>query len=53
MTASTWDVRFLTMFHMSADSGRFRTRDELEAMGYDLDGNIFRAPPDKQAIHGA
>ena len=50
--ASPWTMRFLTMFHMSGDSGRFRTREELEAMGYVLDGNIFRAPPDKVA-HGA
>ena len=46
-------MKFLTMFHMAGDSGRFRTREELEAMGYELDGNIFRAPPDKQATHGA
>ena len=50
--ASPWAMKFLTMFHMSGDSGRFRTREELEAMGYVLDGNIFRAPPDKVA-HGA
>lgn len=46
-------MKFLTMFHMSGDSGRFRTREELEAMGYVLDGNIFRAPPDNQVAHGA
>lgn len=52
MTVSPWDVRFLTMFHMSGDSWRFRTRAELEAMGYELGGNIFRAPPAKQATRG-
>ena len=50
---SPWAMKFLTMFHMSGDSGRFRTREELEAMGYVLDGNIFRAPPDNQVAHGA
>jgi hypothetical protein len=26
-----WGIRFSTMFHMSNDSGLFRTRDQLEA----------------------
>lgn len=39
-----WDIRFLTMFSMSEDSYRFRTAEELEAMGYRRDGNIYRAP---------
>ena len=26
----TWPVRYATMFHMTNDSGRFRTREELE-----------------------
>jgi hypothetical protein len=29
------------MFHMSNDSGLFRTRDELEADGWHLEGNVF------------
>ena len=39
-----WDIRFLTMFSMSEDSYRFRTAEELEAMGYRRDGNVYRAP---------
>lgn len=36
-----WNVKFFTMFHMSNDSDKFRTRDELESAGYELVGNIF------------
>ena len=36
-----WDLSFMTMFHMSNDSGLFRTREQLEADGWFLDGNIF------------
>lgn len=36
-----WGIRFSTMFHMSNDSGLFRTRDELEDAGWQLDGNVF------------
>ena len=39
-----WAIRFLRMFDMSGDSHRFRTREQLEALGYRLDGNVFRAP---------
>ncbi|MCX7751115.1 MAG: N-6 DNA methylase, partial [Candidatus Bipolaricaulota bacterium] len=31
-----WGIKFSTMFHMSNDSGHFRTRGELEAAGYVL-----------------
>jgi len=40
--AIPWGVRFMTMFHMSNDSGMFRTRDQLEAEGWALDSNVFR-----------
>ena len=30
------------MLHMANDSGLFRTREQLEADGWTLDGNIFR-----------
>lgn len=43
--SNSWDVRFLTMFSMSEDSWRFKTAAELEAHGYKLDGNVYRAPP--------
>ena len=37
-----WGIRLATMFHMTNDSGLFRTREELEAEGYRLAGNVFR-----------
>ena len=37
-----WGIRFSTMFHMSNDSHLFRTREQLEAEGWELDGNVFR-----------
>jgi hypothetical protein len=40
-----WKIRLTTMFHMTNDSGLFRTRDELEAEGFRLSGNIFRRGP--------
>jgi hypothetical protein len=36
-----WGIRLMTMFHMSNDSHLFRTRDQLEAKGWRLEGNIF------------
>jgi hypothetical protein len=36
-----WGVRFSTMFHMSNDSHLFRTRQELEGQGFELEGNHF------------
>ena len=36
-----WGVEFLRMFDMANDSGRFRTRRQLEAAGYQLVGNVF------------
>jgi hypothetical protein len=36
-----WDVSFLRMLDMANDSGSFRTREQLEANGWRLDGNIF------------
>lgn len=37
-----WGIRFNAMFHMSNDSHLFRTREQLEAEGWRLDGNVFR-----------
>ena len=37
-----WGVSFMAMFHMTNDSRLFRTRAELEADGWTLDGNVFR-----------
>ena len=36
-----WGVKFSTMFHMSNDSGLFRTREELNEDGWELEGNVF------------
>ncbi|WP_228717416.1 Eco57I restriction-modification methylase domain-containing protein [Allosaccharopolyspora coralli] len=36
-----WGISFMTMFHMSNDSHLFHTREQLEADGWTLDGNIF------------
>jgi hypothetical protein len=37
-----WGIGFLRMFDMSNDSHLFRTREQLEEDGWQLDGNIFR-----------
>jgi hypothetical protein len=37
-----WGITFLRMLDMTNDSGLFRTREELEANGWALDGNVFR-----------
>ena len=36
-----WGIKFATMFHMANDSDLFRTREQLEADGWDIKGNIF------------
>ena len=36
-----WGVKLSSMFHMSNDSGIFRTRKQLVGDGWKLDGNIF------------
>ncbi|PSR64260.1 MULTISPECIES: Eco57I restriction-modification methylase domain-containing protein [Nocardia] len=36
-----WGIKFMTMFHMSNDSGLFHTREELEKDGWTLNGNVF------------
>ncbi|NUN13126.1 MAG: N-6 DNA methylase [Myxococcales bacterium] len=36
-----WGLRFMAMFHMANDSGRFRTRGELAQVGFRLEGNRF------------
>ena len=38
---NSWGVRFLAMFHMANDSGLFRTREQLAAQGFALEGNRF------------
>jgi hypothetical protein len=36
-----WGLKFMAMFHMANDSGLFRTRGELIAAGWQLQGNRF------------
>ena len=38
---NSWGINFLRMLDMSNDSGLFRTREQLEADGWRLDGNRF------------
>lgn len=37
-----WGIKFNRMFDMSNDSHLFRTREQLEAEGWVLDGNVFK-----------
>lgn len=37
-----WGIKFSTMFHMSNDSHLFRTQEQLETEGWQLEGSIFR-----------
>ena len=37
-----WGLRFLSMFHMTNDSGLFRTRAELASAGWRLEANRFK-----------
>ncbi|EHY91211.1 Eco57I restriction-modification methylase domain-containing protein [Saccharomonospora azurea] len=39
--SNPWGVSFMTMFHMSNDSHLFHTREDLEADGWTLSGNVF------------
>ena len=41
----TWPVKYSTMFHMTNDSGRFRTREELEERegAWPIGGNRFES----------
>ncbi|HET7674375.1 MAG TPA: restriction endonuclease, partial [Gammaproteobacteria bacterium] len=40
---AVWPVKYMTMFHMTNDSGLFKRRDELEAEGfYPVDGNRWK-----------
>ena len=41
-----WPVKYSTMFHMTNDSGLFRTREELEEQegAYPIGGNRFASP---------
>ena len=38
---NSWGIKFKTMFHMTNDSDLFHTREELEADGWHLGGNIY------------
>ncbi len=36
-----WSVSFLRMFDMAGDSGLFRTKEQLEEAGFELNGKLF------------
>jgi hypothetical protein len=38
---NAWGLRFMAMLHMTNDSALFRTRAELEAAGWERDGNCY------------
>jgi len=38
---NSWSLSFLRMFDMSNDSNTFLTREDLQARGWVLDGNVF------------
>jgi hypothetical protein len=42
-----WGLTFAAMFHMSIDSGLFKTKSELEGDGWKLDGNVFTKGGDR------
>jgi hypothetical protein len=42
-----WNLSFGTLFHMANDSHHFRTRDQLVAEAYRLEGNVFIGPHDR------
>ena len=44
VNGNPWGIKFATMFHMSNDSHLFHTREELEANGWTLNGNVFERP---------
>ena len=41
-----WGLKLKLMFMMNTDSDKFRTREELEAEGFVLQGNVFVRPDD-------
>jgi hypothetical protein len=41
VNGNPWGIQFSTMFHMSNDSHLFKTREQLENMGFELRGNRF------------
>jgi len=41
-TINPWEIKFLRMFDMTNDAHLFKTREELENKGFQLDGNKFK-----------
>ncbi len=42
-----WGISFQRMFDMSNDSGLFKTRQQMEEDGWELDGNVFERDGDR------
>ena len=47
--ANPWGISFMAMYHMSNDSHLFKTRKELSALGYGLEGDYFVKGTEKYA----
>lgn len=47
INGNPWGISFMRMFDMSTDSHLFHTRDQLEAEGWTLTGNIFERGTDR------
>jgi hypothetical protein len=43
---NSWNIKFITMFHMTNDSHLFKTRERLEIDGWHLEYNIFHKGKD-------
>lgn len=40
-TENSWGISFLAMFHMTNDSGLFKTKEQLEEAGFESNGNQY------------
>jgi hypothetical protein len=47
INGNPWNVKYITMFHMSNDSGYFKSQSDLIEMGFELEGNIFYREDEK------
>jgi hypothetical protein len=50
VNGNPWGISFMRMFDMSNDSHLFHTRQELEADGWTLNGNVFERPIEDSSL---
>jgi len=51
ITGNPWHLKFSTMFHMTNDSGKFKTSEELDKEGYFLtESNLFVRKKDERCL---